>query len=364
MPLSAANVVRRHFLPWDRPWIRQVTEWLASNWDGRGPLDLSTTLAIVPTQQAGRRLREALAAFAAERGSAVFAPRVLTPDALVKQDLSSDVASPLQTLLGWTEVFRDVDLDGFREVFPVDPPVRNFSWALRLAQQFVRLQVTLAEAGLRLNEVAAAAGDAFVEHARWQQIAELERLHESVLAQRELRDRQAAQLNAAAKPLLEQQFSHVVLLATPDLSPLALQRLANASAVTRVEILVFAPPNEAANFDEWGRPNAGLWEKRVIELPDFEQRVHLCGDPTSQAAQLAALVTRYPPSADGLAVGIADPDVAPLLENELNRLKRPVFNPEGRAMRGEKLYALLSCVAELVREPSFAAVEALARCPD
>src|SRR5688500_17593308 len=147
MSSSLVNV-RRHFLTWDRPWISQVTSWLAGDWDGRGPLDLSATLAIVPTQQAGRRLREALAGFAGGCGSGVFAPRVLTPCALVKQDLAMDVASPLQSLIAWTEVFRSLELESFREVFSVDPPARNFSWALLLAQQFVRLQVTLAEAGL------------------------------------------------------------------------------------------------------------------------------------------------------------------------------------------------------------------------
>src|SRR5688572_2278189 len=222
---SLANV-RRHFLAWDRPWISQATRWLASDWDERGPLDLSATLAIVPTQQAGRRLREALAGFAGGRGSAVFAPRVLTPDALVKQDLANDVGSPLQSLIAWTEVFRSLDLEAFREVFPVNPPARNFSWALRLAQQFVRLQVTLAEAGLRFDEVAPSAGDDFVEHARWRQIAELERLHEARLAERRLQAPQAAQINAAASPVFERQFTRIVLLATPDLSALAIRRLA------------------------------------------------------------------------------------------------------------------------------------------
>ena len=150
---------RRHFLSWDQPWLRQAVAWLARGWDGNGPLDLSGALAIVPTKQSGRRLREALAEYAWERGGAVFAPRVMTPDTLVAQGSGPGVATRLQALLAWTEVFRAVDLAAFRNVFPIDPPVRNFPWALRLAQEFARLQATLAEAGLTLGDVPMAAGD-------------------------------------------------------------------------------------------------------------------------------------------------------------------------------------------------------------
>ncbi|MGH7947539.1 MAG: PD-(D/E)XK nuclease family protein, partial [Opitutaceae bacterium] len=210
---SPSENIRRHFLSWERPWVERATAWLARGWNERGPLDLSSTLAIVPTRQAGRRLREALAEFAAARGSAVFAPRVLTPEALLKQDAAPDAASPLQTLLAWTEVFRALDLEAFREVFPVDPPVRNFPWALRLAQQFARLQVTLADAGLRLGEVVAAAGEEFVEQSRWKEIAELESLHGARLAEHGLRDPNAARIQAASNPMFERQFERIVVLA-------------------------------------------------------------------------------------------------------------------------------------------------------
>ena len=73
----------RHCLSWERPWLAQVTAWLARDWDGSGPLDLSDTVAVVPTRQSGRRLREALANLAFTRDQAVFAPRVVTPDVLV-----------------------------------------------------------------------------------------------------------------------------------------------------------------------------------------------------------------------------------------------------------------------------------------
>ena len=75
--------LRRHFLAWDRPLLPQAVEFLAGGWQGGGPLDLGELLVVVPTQQSGRRLREALAAHAAKHGAAVFPPRVMLPESLV-----------------------------------------------------------------------------------------------------------------------------------------------------------------------------------------------------------------------------------------------------------------------------------------
>ncbi|HXA80976.1 MAG TPA: ATP-dependent nuclease subunit B, partial [Opitutaceae bacterium] len=135
-PLTA----RRHFISWDRPLLPQAVAFLAGEWKGDGPLDLSTLLVVVPTQQSGRRLREALAEHAAARGQAAFPPRVFTPDRLITQGLGPDVAARLESLLAWTEILRPLDLEAFRDVFPVDPPARDFNWALRLAREFTHLQ--------------------------------------------------------------------------------------------------------------------------------------------------------------------------------------------------------------------------------
>ena len=361
---SSTAAVRRHFLSWNRPWIGQATAWLAEGWNANGPLDLSATLAIVPTQQAGRRLREALAGYAEARGSAVFAPRVLTPETLIKQDVGPDTASPLETLLAWADVLRSLELGAFPDVFPVPPPVRNIRWALRLAKQFVRLQVTLGEAGMGVGEVAASAGAEFIEHERWRQIAELAALHARRLAEQQRVEPQAARLDAALHASFERQFKRIAILATPDLPPLVVRRLTHAAIRTSIDVVVFAPPHEAGAFDAWGCPIASVWERRLIDLSEFETRVHLCSDPAMQAARLAGLAAKYRPADNALALGVADPEVAPLLEHELRRLNLPAFNPEGRLLRHERLHALLSCLAEIQRDPAFAAVEALARCPD
>lgn len=340
----------------------QAVDFLTAGWNGTGPLDLSDLVVIVPTRQSGRRLREALAVRAAAHRQAVFAPRVITPDRLVAPADGIKAASTLESLLAWTEVLLHIDLGACRAVFPVDPPERNFAWALDLARTLVKLQRQLAEGGLALAGVESRAG-AFPETDRWRQLGALEQLHAGRLAAAGLVDAPAAQIAAADRPVAPAGIRRIIVLATPDPMALAVRALAGIARTLPVEVVVHAPPAEADSFDEWGRPNAEAWAHRVLVLPDVDGHVHLCADPAAQAARLAAHARAYAGTEGRFAVGIADADVLPPVESALRTAGVPVFNPEGRLRRQEGFHHLLAALAALAREPEFAAVAALARCP-
>ncbi len=358
---------RLHHLPWDQPLLPQVVRLLAADWKGEGPLDLSNLLVIVPTRQSGRRLREALAAHAHAREQAVFPPRVVPPETLATLGAPlSGIASRLASQLAWITVLRAGSLDGFRAVFPVDPPARDFAWARRLADQFMRLQAMLAEAGLRMGDVAARAGRDFPEVERWAQLTLLEQHYDAELAARNLRDAQVAKLAFAAAPALPPGIKKIIVLATPDPLPLAIGILARHAERLPVEIVVCGPADEpvGALFDEWGRPRAEVWTQRVLAWPEFERQVWLCPDPTAQADQIVQLAQSYAGPEGLLAVGVADPEVLAPLENGFSRAGVPAFNPEGRPRRRDALHALLALLAEFARTDEFSSVAALLRCPD
>ncbi|WP_438480113.1 PD-(D/E)XK nuclease family protein [Oleiharenicola lentus] len=360
--MPPANV-RRHFLSWEHPLLPQAVEFLAMGWKGDRPLDLSHLLVVVSTSQAGRRLREGLAAHAAKYQQAVFAPRVLTPEVLITAQDAAKIASRLETTLAWIDVLLDVELEAFREVFPVDPPARNFAWALRLTQQFVKLQVTLAEGGLRMVDVAEKAGK-FVESARWRQLGALEQLHAEKLAESGLVNSATANIAAARSPAVPEGVDKIILLATPDPLPLALQVVAGVAETIPVEIVVFAPESEAENFNDWGLPRVETWEHRVFDLPRFAEHVHLCADPVAQAERIAKVARAYGQPEGLLAVGSVDAEVLPPLETALRAKNLPSYNPEGRAQKQAGFYQLLLALASLEKEATFESVETLARCPD
>ncbi len=358
--------VRRRFLDWQRPLLAQAIEHLAADWRGDGPLDLSRLWVVVSTRQAGRRLREGLAAHAARHGQAVFPPRVLQPESLVQLAAggANDAATRLESLLAWARVLRELPMDAFRAVFPVDPPDRSFTWALGLGRELARLKRTLAEGGLRLQDVARRAGENFPEADRWLQLAELEARHRDVLAQLGRRDPQDVELENASAPPVPSGIERIVVLAAPDPMPLSLIVLDSLAAALPVDVVIFAPENAADDFDGWGRPKADRWARRELELPEFEQRVHLCADPAAQAERLVAIARNYRDPDAVLGLGVADPEVLGALENAFEQAQLAAFNPEGRHRKGDALHRLLSTLSAVARDGSFAQVEALARCPD
>lgn len=364
--LDSANL-RRHVIPWDRPLLPQAVAFLAGDWNGAGPLDLSQVLVIVPTRQSGRRLREALAAWAGARGQSVWPPHVSLPeDLLLPNTPGNEVASRLESLLAWVEVLRKIDFEAFREVFPIDPPDRDFTWASLLGTRLIGVQATLAEAGMRFGDVPARADPGFPEEARWAQLAALEGLYDEVLAGRGLSDPQAAKVAFAADPELPPGIARIVVFGTPDPLPLALTVLANYARTLPVEVVAAGPSAEDAEllFDAWGRPRTEVWSRRPVDWPDFEERVHLCADPSAQAGFFVALARQYGDPAGVLGIGVADPDVLPSLEYALMRSGIAAFDPEGKLRQRGALFALLAALADFARDPSFEAVAALVRCPD
>ena len=310
---------------------------------------------------------EALAGYAAARRTAVFSPRVATPQALVFRDSPPGAASRVESLLVWAEIFLGLDLEQWRGVFPMDPPQRGVSWAQRLAAQFINLQAALAEAGLRVADVADRAGGDFPEAPRWRELAELESLYDRKLGEVGLIDRQAASISAAESQESLREIDRIVVLATPDPLPLALRTLAAWAKVRPVEIAVFAPPAAADRFDGWGCPLPDAWNRQQAPLGDFQRDVHLCANPGDQAGRIARLAAGYAEAGSagaGLGVGVADAEVLPFLAAALAQVGLSAFNPEGRLRSRDPLYSLLCALGALAREPAFAAVEALGRCPD
>ncbi len=364
-------------LPWGQMLPQAAAGWLAEGWSATQPLDLSGWLVVVPTRQAGRRLREALAWRADQQGQAVFPPRVVAPDGLAALLLPSvrgvyPEATRAEQTLAWIEALLELELERFPDVFPLAPPSRSFSWARGLAARLMLLQTTLAESGLRMAEVARRAGGSageFPEEARWQQLGELEQAVDRRLAARQRRAPQAAlAAGASAEATLPSGVRRVAVMATPDLTPLAVRLLERLGTRVPVEIVVFAPAATAepaaSLFDPWGRPRPEMWSARPLDWPDFAERVHLCADATMQAARIVDRVRVYPRPEGHIALGIADADVLGALEPALKRAGIASFNPAGRARRRDGLYALLNALAAFARGADWEATTTLLRCPD
>ncbi|NNC87794.1 MAG: hypothetical protein HKN82_04950, partial [Akkermansiaceae bacterium] len=162
---------------WERPFLPVLVEWLLARRE-----ELPGTLVVVPTAQAGRRLREAMAEAGPSGGAGrggVLGPRVVTPAFFLQSD---GVAPHAVELTAWVEVLEGVDDWGeFAAVFPEAPGDGEArGWALPLARSLADLRGMVQEGGLTVAMAAGRFGDG-IEADRWQALAGLERRVERLL---------------------------------------------------------------------------------------------------------------------------------------------------------------------------------------
>ncbi|MFZ4763584.1 MAG: PD-(D/E)XK nuclease family protein [Roseimicrobium sp.] len=360
-------MVTRRFLGWQVPLVQAVASHLSVGWAGSGVLDLSDTLVIVPTRHASRRLREGLATHAAARGAAVLPPLVVTPDFLTAPERLPDIATAdrVETLLIWAAQLLQLDLDGFRHLFPVDPVERSFHWALKTAGDLLEVRETLNESGLSLADVARLLADTEMEPERWRDLAAIENRCVSATEDKGFADRQSTRRRAATHGRPPEQVQRIVLASVLDPSALAIATLERWSRLVPVEVLVYAPETSHREFfDEWGRPVPEAWLKLPIDIAAPNETIHASSTPAEQAERAVELLAAYEDPCTIAAIGVADAEVTGPLVKSLARAGLGGFDPAGQSLATHGVFHLLRLVSQLAAGRSFQSVAEFIRCPD
>ena len=281
-----------HFLGWNRPAVETVCDFLLSGAQLARPFDLEGTLLVVPTQQAGRHLLDALVQRCGASGSAVLSQRVVTPTLLAADALrQQDIASGAEILTAWSEALAAAEESVLSAAFGASGRVRDPALAVSMAERLQQVRRELAEGAQSCADVAAQADTASTEQERWQALALLESAMLARLSRAQLRDPCAAQIAWAANPQLAPDVRRVVVACVPDPSLLLARALERLVRHVAIDVLVQAPPDEAAHFDVWGRPLYDHWNARRIDIPDEENNLLLAEDPAAQARRIVAILT-------------------------------------------------------------------------
>ncbi|MBL68535.1 MAG: hypothetical protein CMO74_08840 [Verrucomicrobiales bacterium] len=354
-PVAQPSVIYKR---WDQPLLTSAVDWLLGDASER-VVDLREWQLILPTRQAGRRLREALAWEMDRRGGALFPPKTGTPWQLVKAD-EQTVASELACLWHWDRVLAEADLAQYRSLFPRLPETLDAAWRRQLARSLHEMRGTLAEGGLDCAAVAAA--DNCPEPTRWRDLKKLEAAYRRSLGN--LLDVHDAKRETAGQPQLADGIRKIAVLGVPDL-PVVVQTALESFVEQGVDVhvLTFGPAKGQSLFDTWGRPLPEAWAARALLLG--EEQMLACLDETAQAREIAGRLEAYGEQrARHAAVGVADAEVTPRLERALADAEIASFNPDGVPLRRAPLVAFLQALAELLRQPSFANADAFLRLPD
>ena len=364
---SSTQAATRRFLGWDTPLVRAVATHLAKDWSRNGALDLSEYLVVVPTRNVSRRLREALAVMAAEHQAAVLPPMTVTPDFLSAPARITDAnpAGQVETLLIWAAELLRLEMDEYRNLFPVDPVEMHFSWALKMAGDLLQVRETLNENGLSLQDAARMLDNSEMEPERWRDLAKLERWCVKATEAKGYVDWQVMRRRAASSGLPPDNVKRIVMAGVLDPSTLAVQALERWSRSLPVEVLVFAPEKSHRNhFDAWGRPIPETWLTEVIHIADPDTMIHQGSTPAEQAMAAVELLSAYADPGAVAAIGVADIEVSAPLEKALIERGIGAYDPAGRRMGTHGVFHLLRVLGQLMASRSFGAAAELIRCPD
>ncbi len=344
-------------LDWNLPLLPAITQQLLKTTND-DCIDLSSDLVIAPTVQSGRRLREALALAAGNRG--LFPPEIVTPDVFLGQASKDElIASEESVTAAWVTVLGAIDCSQFKSLLPIAPE-QSIGWQLGMAQRLMQLRNELGEEGLDFALTAERTAESGHEPARWRELARLEGLYLDQLQTRALKDPKLARRNAAQHYLAPPQIKRIILAATPDPQPLPLQALERAAHNIPVEIWIYGP--EDAQFDTWGRPITEHWTQRPLPFEAWGCHLQTFASAKATAATIAASMQGKAP--ESVLIGLADPTLNPIVVDALERANIPNYDPEGQALHIGGVGRLTELLCQLCDDRSTTTIRTLLQHPD
>ena len=300
---------------------------------GGRAIDLSKHRIIVPSQFAGRLIREQLAM---QSSHGVLLPSIETPESFLNWgDSQDDAASSLDALAAWVQVLMQNQRSQFPALFPAaqeSNELFSFDDALPLADTLYQLRDQLggSASGHDFGTVANLKDNN--EPARWRDLARLETQYREILAQRQLSDHNDVRSALAKGNEQPEGVVQIWLAVLPDPQPLLITALERLKDKIKVKVLIGADATEANYFDEWGRPIGEKWLERRSDWKGFSNCVHVVNDPTEGMRKLRQLASTTKTPHGVLSVCACDRETdAPRVAATLKSIGTEVINPLGIA---------------------------------
>ena len=329
------------------------------------PLDLGSHRVIIPSQFAARLIREQLALQTQADDGGVLLPTFQTPTEFLNWgDDDAQAASSTDALLAWITVLEATDRAELPTLLPgAEPGYFTFKEAKRLAQTLYALRDELGGSATGHDFTTVATLPDNPEPQRWQDLAKLEVGYRSALQSRGRKDHNDLRTALAKGTGKPEGVTHLWLACLPEPQPLFITALARMREDFSIHSIIGAAENEASHFDEWGRPLASGWNDRRSDWRDFNDSVHVVGDPNEGLRRLYQLLGSGQP-ADGVhAVCACDREVdAPKIAALIHSMGAEAVNPLGAAHGSHFLHHALRTWSRFLgaAEPDFAqAKEAL-----
>lgn len=344
--------IELHFLGWDRPLLAASVDWLAEHYCFSS--DLGRVGLVVTARRAGRRLLELLAERAASQSPAVamVPPLIVTLGELPERLYAAPVppADELTSLLARCQALRSFSSGELKPLIPQPPQANDLAAWLNLSSDLASLDDELSAQGLSVAQVPERLSSAmdFTDADRWNLLAQVQQRYESLLAQQGLMDRHRQREQAIDSGELHAD-RHWILIGAIDLNRQIRRMVSKLDGP--VTSLVFAPPDQAEKFDEFGAVVPGAWQQAIIPLADDQWS--LASRPSDQAdtllSRLVDAQSRRPSlTPDQITIGLCDATMGPMLARRLELASAPVRLASGERLSASEPATFLRALAAFV----------------
>ena len=303
--------------------------------DPSGAKSLAHLLVVVPTAQAGRRLRLKLA----ERLGAVVPPEIRLPQQLLSgEDFRRETEDERGRIAGRTD-----ELLAFQEAL-------GEKGSLDVAAQFSDIRGILGGNALSFADVADKIGGILTDETadfeveRWKGFAELEERYFAALAKRGKMDRIAAMKKVIADPPRLDGIEKIVLAYVLDPLPAMWQVLETLKVRDGVEVGEILPAPVAEDGDG------------TVVIP--------CATAASEAEKVAEIFAAVKPDEALPALCVADAEEFPEIQGALQAKGLKVHDPSRTLLVTSSLGHLVEQIAALVRTRSYNVFSAFIRGGD
>ena len=324
--MSLIDSIQNHsrvFLGWEKPLPQLAVQRLFAYAAKTVPVDFSNFLIVVPTAEAGRLLREALAEYCVE---GITGLEIRMPDMLTLPE-SESAAATAEILAAWSKTLEELPA---KAAVPLLGP--KFAEVRQDPEARIAAGVLLQNCRKEL----AADGSGVLAAARLFRKAGLPEQAERFELLEQLENNYLRRcphdpvfLQQKAQPSREDSRRTIIVLHCPDLRGAAVKYL--QAAQTRVEYWIHAPEELADSFDDYGRA-LPCWNKREFRI-DPEEQLRITVHAEDQIPVLNNI--RREMGQKIRAVGVLDPDLADAWQDHLRRSKNEensVFFPAMRPL--------------------------------
>jgi len=324
---------------------------------GMKAIDLSSHRVIVPSQFAGRLIREQLAI---QSPNGVLLPKIETPESFLNWgDRNLEIANSEDSLLAWIEVLtsKNFNRKDYKYLFPdKDTEEVNFDFqsARTFAQQLIRLRDQLGGSPIA-HDFRSVIKICNEEPDRWDNLAKLEDQYLAILKKIGKGDHNQIRTSLATGDGMPEGVDTVWLVSLLDPQPLLLEALERREDKLSIKILIGADETESAGFDEFGRPDTEFWKNRETQWDDFDSTVHVVRDPEHGLDKLSELLNNTKPEFGTLAVIPCERERYPAMINDrLKSLGAESLNPMGKLHGDHVIHHLMASMANLLESKTFA----------